>query len=205
MCDYKPVCLKESKDYMEFAVLVNAIIFKKFIWVRNIMHRKITFLFFLLIITTVKTFGQVDTVDVSFEDSVVTTIDKNFLMGYSGWCQQGIELGFGKTSSYIGNPHGAIWGHSYGAEFYFFPEFAFGPKISGFIGGGSVLPVQLDLIYLTSFNKDALFLRGSIGIIVRKFKVLYGRNLNLFCNNFNLLSKHNISVAVFIIRNTKIE
>lgn len=75
-------------------------------------------------------------------------------------------------------------------------DFIIGPKISGWIAGGSsAIAMGLSLINYTDFNRNEFDIRPEIGFGLFSLKAVYGYNIKILGNVFNEISRSSISIT----------
>ena len=117
-----------------------------------------------------------------------------------------INLGYNYSSSHIVEP-GMSFRHFKRAGYHMFEshlafsgeivlgnELIIGPKISGWVAGGSsAMAMGLSLINYTDFNQNEFNIRPEIGFGLFGVKVVYGYNIKVFGDGINEISKSSFS------------
>jgi hypothetical protein len=154
------------------------------------MLRSLFFLIGALLIPNNNLFAQSE--GIVHSDSTSKTININ--LGYNYSSSHIVDLGisyrsFKTTGYHIGESHIAFSG-----EVILGNEIIIGPKISGWIAGGSsALVMGLSVINYTDFNQNQFGIRPEIGFGLFGVKVVYGYNIKLFGEGFTEISRSSFS------------
>lgn len=157
----------------------------------NRMLRSLLYLIGSLLISTSSLFAQ--TGERARPDSTSKTININ--LGYNYSSNHIVELGmsfrnFKTTGYHMVESHLALSG-----EVVLGNEFIIGPKISGWIAGGSsAMAMGFSLIYYTDFSQNEFNVRPEIGFGLFGVKVVYGYNIKIFGDGFDEISKNSFSL-----------
>lgn len=139
------------------------------------------------------------------EQAAAYSASKNFnlISGYSYSSSHIVELGMSIRKSKTSGYHLFESNLAFSGEVVFGNEFIIGPKISGWIAGGSP-PVAMgfSIINYTNFNQNEFSLRPEIGLGIFGLKAVYGYNIKVLGTGFDEISKSSFSF-IFPIYSTK--
>ena len=155
------------------------------------MLRLLCFIFVVSFFPNRMLFAQTE--EIVRSDSTSKTLNIN--LGYNYSSSHIVELGISfrnfKTAGYhMGENHLALSG-----EVILGNDLIIGPKISGWIAGGSsAMAMGFSLINYTDFNQNEFNVRPEIGFGLFGVKVVYGYNLKIFGDGFDEISKSSFSL-----------
>lgn len=138
----------------------------------------------------------------SHRDSIITKKQLTLLTGVNFWKNALFaEVGVARYNN------GTVGFHPSSSAYFFSTEinlltgknFIIGPKIGGWISGGSApMSIGTNLIYYTDFKNANLYFRPEIGFGLMRVKVVYGYNVRLTKNNLEGIPKSNIGIVYLL-------
>lgn len=127
-------------------------------------------------------------------DSTSKTININ--LGYNYSSSHIVDLGMSFRNFKTAGYHMAESHLAFSGEVVFGNELIIGPKISGWItGGSSAVAMGLSIINYTDFNQNEFNIRPEIGIGFFGMKAVYGYNIKVLGDGFDEISKSSFSIV----------
>ena len=150
----------------------------------------------LFILTTVTYSLQAQVTDTIKQKEIVLKKTFCLLTGYSLGTYSYADIGFAKMSSTTIGHHPFSSAYFASTEIKLGDKFIIGPKIGGWIAGGSsAFALGLNMIYYTDFDNGSLVFRPEIGIGFDNFKLVYGYNANLASYRLDRINKNLVGLT----------
>jgi hypothetical protein len=150
----------------------------------------------LCVLTLIAFSSQGQVTDTTKHKDIILKRSFCLLTGYSLGTYSYVDIGFSKNSNTTIGYHPFSSAYFASTEIKLGDKLILGPKIGGWIAGGSsAMVLGLNMIYYTDFDNGSLVLRPEIGFGVDKLKLVYGYNANLTKYRLERINKHLVGLA----------
>ncbi|MBD3615600.1 MAG: hypothetical protein HUJ22_03430 [Gracilimonas sp.] len=154
------------------------------------MFRFLSFIICVFFFSNSNLFAQAE--EIVRSDSTSKTININ--LGYNYSSSHILDLGMSFRNFKTAGYHMAESHLAFSGEVVFGNKLIIGPKISGWIAGGSsAVAMGLSIINYTDFNQNEFNIRPEIGIGFFGMKAVYGYNIKVLGDGFDEISKSSFS------------
>ena len=150
----------------------------------------------LFILTSIAFFSKAQVTDTTKHKDVILKRSFCLLTGFSLGTYSYADIGVSKNSNTTIGYHPFSSAYFASTEIKLSDKVIIGPKIGGWIAGGSsAMVIGLNMIYYTDFDNGSLVFRPEIGFGVKNFKLVYGYNANLTRNRLDRINKNLVGLT----------
>ena len=150
----------------------------------------------LLILTIIAFSSKAQVTDTTKHKDIILKRSFCLLTGYSLGTYSYADIGFSKNSKTTIGYHPFSSAYFASTEIKLGDKLIIGPKIGGWIAGGSsAMVIGLNMIYYTDFDNGSLVFRPEIGFGLENFKLVYGYNANLTKYRLDRINKNLVGLT----------